>query len=265
MRLDVGSGSYAFRCLFEDYDPITGPTVTVGGHARGAAAILPVTGNDLIGPAKQYHAYVAAGPEHAGQPDVDAVTATVRGGNLGAAKTAWLTAHLTYERLGAAYDAFGDYDDEIDGAAGRAGGRGELTPVDRLLPAGVRPVARAERAAADRRRRHAGPRRARAARLLARPLRSTCSTSGLRTHEILENALEFQLTGHDDYGSGSTLATTQANITGTHELLTILHPLLRPAVRRAARRLHLAEPAAEPAQSAKAAGRDMDAGRPAER
>ena len=49
---------------------------------------------------------------------------------------------------------------------------------------------------------------------------------GLRTHEILENALEFQLTGHDDYGSGSTLATTEANVQGTFELLTILHPLL---------------------------------------
>ena len=42
---------------------------------------------------------------------------------------------------------------------------------------------------------------------------------GLRTHEILENALEFQLTGHDDYGSGTTLATTAANVTGTRELL----------------------------------------------
>ena len=51
---------------------------------------------------------------------------------------------------------------------------------------------------------------------------------GLRTHEILENALEFQLSGHDDYGSGTTLATTQANITGTLELLTVLHPLLAP-------------------------------------
>ncbi len=51
---------------------------------------------------------------------------------------------------------------------------------------------------------------------------------GLRTHEILENALQFQLTGHDDYGSGTTLATTAANITGTEELLTILHPLLVP-------------------------------------
>jgi iron uptake system component EfeO len=49
---------------------------------------------------------------------------------------------------------------------------------------------------------------------------------GLRTHEILENALQFQLTGHDDYGSGTTLATTAANIAGTRELLRILHPLL---------------------------------------
>jgi len=49
---------------------------------------------------------------------------------------------------------------------------------------------------------------------------------GLRTHEILENAVQFQLTGHDDYGSGTTLATTAANITGTRELVRILHPLL---------------------------------------
>ena len=40
-----------------------------------------------------------------------ALAADVRGGNLGAARTAWLTAHLTYERLGAAYDAFGDFDE----------------------------------------------------------------------------------------------------------------------------------------------------------
>ena len=50
MRLNVGSGSYAFRCLFEDYDPITGPAVTVGGHAGGAAAILnPATGEVVSG------------------------------------------------------------------------------------------------------------------------------------------------------------------------------------------------------------------------
>src|SRR5882672_619627 len=55
MRLDVGSGSYAFRCLFEDFGAITGPTVTVGGHGRGTPAIMPVTRNDLFGPARTYH------------------------------------------------------------------------------------------------------------------------------------------------------------------------------------------------------------------
>lgn len=53
MRLNVGSGSYAFRCLFEDTEALTGRTVVVGGNARGTPAILPVTRNDLFGPARQ--------------------------------------------------------------------------------------------------------------------------------------------------------------------------------------------------------------------
>ena len=226
MRLNVGSGSYAFRCLFEDSDPITGPTSVVGGHASGTPAILPVTSNDLLGPARQYHAYVAAGLNTLVE-QADAIAADVRGGHLGAARSDWLTAHLTYERLGAAYDAFGNFDDEIDGRPdGLVGGidsprwtgfyrleyglwhgQGvpELTAVADTLDADVRALNA-----------------------------SWPSTEinlldiGLRTHEILENALEFQLTGHDDYGSGTTLATTQANITGTLELLTVLHPLLAP-------------------------------------
>jgi iron uptake system component EfeO len=55
---------------------------------------------------------------------------------------------------------------------------------------------------------------------------------GLRTHEIMENALEFQLTGHDDYGSGTTLATTLANIQGVRYLLSLLRPLLVPRYRQ---------------------------------
>jgi iron uptake system component EfeO len=224
MRLDVGSGSYAFRCLFEDYDPITGPTAVVGGHAGGTAAILPVTSDDLLAPAREYHSYVAAGLTTLAS-QTDTLSADVRAGNLAAARNAWLTAHLTYERLGAAYDAFGPFDAEIDGRPdGLTGGVNspqwtgfyrleyglwhgqgahELTGVAGTLDANV----------------HA--------------LGKTCPSTeinlldlGLRTHEILENALEFQLTGHDDYGSGTTLATTQANIAGTLELLTILHPLL---------------------------------------
>ena len=51
---------------------------------------------------------------------------------------------------------------------------------------------------------------------------------GLRTHEILENALQFQLTGADDYCFFNETATTETNITGTRELLALLHPLLVP-------------------------------------
>ena len=39
-------------------------------------------------------------------------------GDLAAARSDWLTAHLDYERLGAAYNAFGDFDAEINGMAG---------------------------------------------------------------------------------------------------------------------------------------------------
>jgi len=226
MRLDVGSGSYAFRCLFDDYDPMTGPTVVVAGHVRGTPAILPITDNDLYGPAKEYHAYVTAGLASLAA-QTDALAADVRAGDLGAARTAWLPAHLTYERLGAAYDAFGNFDDEIDGRPdGLVGGvnspqwtgfyrleyglwhgqgAGQLTGIANKLDADVHALAAAWPS-----------------------IEINLLDIGLRTHEILENALEFQLTGHDDYASGTALATTQANITGTLELLTVLHPLLVP-------------------------------------
>jgi iron uptake system component EfeO len=226
MRVDLGSGRYAFRCLLGDTDPITGPAVRIGGHRPGSAAILPVTSSDLLGPAREYHAYVTSGLNAlAGQADL--LAALVREGKLAAARTAWLPAHLTYERLGAAYGTFGNYDTEIDG---RPDG----------LPGGVRDPGftgfyRLEyglwhgQSAGDL----AGP-----ADTLARNVRALQTfwpgmevdllDLGLRTHEILENAVQFQLTGHDDFGSGTTLATTDANITGTRELLTVLDPLLVP-------------------------------------
>jgi high-affinity iron transporter len=43
----------------------------------------------------------------------------------------------------------------------------------------------------------------------------------------MENALEFQLTGAADYGSGTTLATAYANTRGTAEILGLLAPLIR--------------------------------------
>jgi hypothetical protein len=68
-----------------------------------------VTQDDLLRPAREYQAYVAEG-----LVTLAAETGTLfsdfRGGNTAKAKADWLTAHLEYERLGAAYDAFGNLD-----------------------------------------------------------------------------------------------------------------------------------------------------------
>jgi high-affinity iron transporter len=50
----------------------------------------------------------------------------------------------------------------------------------------------------------------------------------LRTHEILEDALRDELSGDDDYGSGTDMASVEADVDGTRELLSLLAPLLRP-------------------------------------
>jgi len=228
MQLDLGSGQYAFRCSFEDFDPFNGPTETVAGRTAGSPGVLPVTQDDLLKPADEYAAYVTKGLA-ALVADTGTLLADVRAGNLARAKTDWLTAHLEYERLGAAYDAFGPYDDEIDGRPdGLAGGvnsaqwtgfyrleyglwHGQnthaLTQVAATLDSDVLALQKAWPSLQNQ---------------------LQLFDIGLRTHEIMENALEFQLSDHDDYGSGSTLATTVANIAGDEVLLGILRPLLVP-------------------------------------
>ena len=224
IQVDLGSGRYAFRCLVEDNDAITGPTVRIGGHVKGDRAVAPVTSDDLIEPAQRYQGYVTAGLQTlSGQ--VKGLDAAVLKGDLAAARRAWLPAHLTYERLGAAYGTFGAFDDEIDSNANGLVG-GVASPKFSgfyRLEYGLWHGQRAKELA--------GPASALLREVLSLQrawpsMEVSLLDIGLRTHEILENALEFQLSGHDDYGSGTTLATTQANITGTLELLSILHPLL---------------------------------------
>jgi iron uptake system component EfeO len=50
----------------------------------------------------------------------------------------------------------------------------------------------------------------------------------LRAHEIMEDALQFEVSGRADYGSGTTLATTLANVEGTRTVLDALRPVLQP-------------------------------------
>ena len=146
-----------------------------------------------------------------------------------AAKQAWLTAHLDYERLGAAYNAFGAFDDQIDGlASGLPDGVADKgwtgffateyalwhgRAAAKVSDADARPSSRTSRACSR----------------TSRARKSTPATFSLRAHEILENALQFQLTGIADYGSGTTLATIYANTQGTAELLDTLAPLITRA------------------------------------
>jgi iron uptake system component EfeO len=224
MSLDVGSGKYAFLCLVQDFGPMTGPTVTVGGHVAGTPAVLPVTYNDLYPLAKQYATYTESGLQVLAKQTAK-LAADVHAGRLAAAKRDWLTAHLQYETLGAAYDAFGSFDDEIDGRADAVGVNSPKWTGFYRLEYGLWHGQSAHELSGV-----ADTLNVDVHKLLAWwPAQEIPLIDiGLRTHEILENALEFQLTGHDDYGSGTTLATTLANIQGTRYLLSLLHPLLAP-------------------------------------
>jgi iron uptake system component EfeO len=230
ITIDFGSGKYALLCLFSDVSPQQGATVTVAGHATGTPAVLPVTYNDLIPYAKTY----AAEEETAIKvlaSETATLAAAVRGGDLAPARRDWLTAHLQYETLGDAYDAFGNFDTEIDGRADATGVNSP--PVDSKTQwtgffrleyglwhgqslASLVPVANTLNSDVDQ---------------LATwwPTQQVpLADLGRRAHEVIENALEFQLTGHDDYGSGTTLASTDAAITASRVLLNLLRPLIAP-------------------------------------
>ena len=224
--VDLGSGTYAFKCLQEDTDAVTGPTVTVPGTASRGPAGLPVTEHDLIPPTLAYQTWIGTRmTELAG--DTGALKDDVDRGDLAAARRDWFTGHLVYERMGAAYDTFGDADGVINGTVPLDPGAAhdpDFTGFHRieygLWHGGSARSLRGPAAALDK---------------AVRALRTTWSTQrmdpanmGLRAHEIIENAEQFELTGRTDYGSGTNLATARANIDGTREILGRLNSLLVP-------------------------------------
>lgn len=224
MQITLGPGTYAIRCVMEDFDPVDGPAVHIGGHATSNAGAVPVTSTDLLGPLKAYQAFLVTGVADLVHK-TDALAAAMKSGDVAQARAAWLPAHVSYETLGAAYNAFGDYDGEINGTtAGLPGGvrdanftgfhrveyglwHGEsaasLTPVTDQLDGYVHGL------------QHDLP-----------TLQPQALDLGLRAHEIMENTLQFELTGKTDYGSGTNLATADANIAGDREVLNVLRPLL---------------------------------------
>jgi high-affinity iron transporter len=169
--------------------------------------------------------------------DVALLRTAVAGSDRAKARTAWLTAQLTWDRVGAAYGSFGEYADAIDGLPqGLPGGVRDagftgLRRIEYGLWHGqalgtLRPAvdALAERVAALR------------ADLSGATPEAT--DLPLRVHEILEDALRVHFCGLSDMGAGTALAETTAGVDATEALLDMVGPLLderRPALRPTAR------------------------------
>lgn len=238
LPVTLTGGRYTLRCVLTDATVLLSGPLRVSGTAAGAATgYRPMPDAALGGPVRSYTRWVAGRLPRllAACRKLDSDVAR---GDLNAARTDWLAAHLDYERLGAAYTAFGDFDAKIDGMAGG-------------LPDGTSSPGWTGFFAIE----HAlwGGRPASALRPLTKALADAVSgliadfpseevdpgDLPLRAHEIGENTLQFQLSGAADYGSGTTLATAYASTQGTAELLSVLTPLLRsldPPVLPAARR-----------------------------
>ncbi|CAM5367664.1 imelysin family protein [Streptomyces abikoensis] len=227
MRARLGAGTYAFVCFGEDADPVTGPAVRIPGRTAGAAApaAVPLSAHDLVPAALEYQQWVTARLTRL-VPATDALRAAVRAGDVPAARTRWLTAHLAYARLGAAYDAFGEAGEAVDRTTGglprglRDPGFTGFHRVEHGLwhherPATLLPAA--DRLAHD----------VRALRTAWAATRMDPADLGRRAHEILEDTLRAELTGRTDYGSGSALATARAHVDATRAVLDRLRPFLR--------------------------------------
>ena len=199
MTAVIPPGRYRLACIYSENATVYSADVTVTGPAvDDAHPYARVTYNEMAPVVTQYRADVAAGLTMLATA-TDRLRCLADAGQLQPAKAAWLVAHLDYERLGAAYDTFGNFNDEIDG---RPNG----------LPLGVndpgwtgflrleyalwqnQPAATvawvANQLDTD------------VHRLVAAFPEQTMPPNdlSLRTHEILENTLQFQFTGEDRPG-----------------------------------------------------------------
>jgi iron uptake system component EfeO len=227
IHVTLTPGTYAFTCYPDGADAETGPSVTVtDGPARGTAAVVPTTENELAGPVRTYRAHVSAGLATLAAGAGKLRTA-LRSGDRGDAQAAWLVAQMAYSRLGAAYDTFGDSAGAIDGTpAGRPGGVKDpgFTGLRRIeyglwhnepLPVTAKVADRLVTDVAALQKGFAGE-------------RTDPNDLPLRSHEILENSLQFELSGASDQGSGDGLAIISANLDGTRMVLDSIAPVVRP-------------------------------------
>ncbi|MDG4535108.1 EfeM/EfeO family lipoprotein [Streptomyces sp. AV19] len=223
LTVRLGPGAYSFVCRAADAVPVAGPAVRVGGHGTRGPAVIPVTRRELIAPALAYQRWVG---RELGRLVRAADALAARTGDVRRARAAWLAAHLRYQRLGAAYGAFGDRGEAVDRtAAGLPGGIHDprftgFRRVEYGLWHGERgPALRraADRLASDVRALHGS----------WAETRMDPAELARRAHEIVEDTLRLELTGRGDHGSGTSLATARAQLDGSRRALDALRPALR--------------------------------------
>lgn len=219
LSIGLAAGSYVWRCVAtEGYETFSSAQQATGTGSVVAAGYKPVSAAELEASTQQYRVAVAAMLDTLAR-DTDALLAAVRqGGASPEAKGLWLQAHLDYIRLGAAYGTFGEFDAAINGrpnglpdGVNDTGFTGFLR-LERELwqaPAGADPAATAMQLDADVH-----------GLVAAFPTQATDPRDlPLRAHEILENGLQFELTGITDQGSHTSLATLRADVDATRAVL----------------------------------------------
>ncbi len=167
--------------------------------------------------------------------DLTALAGAISAGNLVEAQSDWLTAHLAWLDIGqddGAYGCFGALGGEIDGtAAGLVGGTAspQFTGFHKieleLWTAGNLTAAAADTTTLQQLLKA----------VIVTPIETFIPASQdgiaswvLRPHEILEDAVRDTLTGDDDYGSGTGLASITADVSAVSEMLGLLAPVLDP-------------------------------------
>jgi iron uptake system component EfeO len=228
LQVNVGSGSYAFQCDSGHGDPLTGPTVVVPGRVAGGQAVTPPDVTASLAAVTDDRRYITTGLATVAR-QVSTLVADITAGNLSDARGAWLTAHLSWEQLGSAYGMFGDWDDAIDGIPnGLPGGANDpsFTGFYRLEYGLWHGQSASDLTGPAQQLRTDIQHLQAAYPGMATIPGKALSDLALRTHEILEHAIRFQLSGGDDFGSGTTLATASANIGATRAQLDMMRPLL---------------------------------------
>jgi len=234
-RLRPGD-SYEWRCQTPDQAAATSAAIDIAanGAATSAYAPAPISIVQLYQPLADYTRFESATlAKLHGQ--LAALTSRLSAGDIAGARSAWLAAHLSWLDLGqddGAYGAFGDLGNQIDGTAD-----GDVGTTSSRSFTGFHKVERdlwgrhdvvAARVDAATLRKLVGSINQRA---LSQDLPDTTialNSWALRCHEILEDALRDTLSGNDDYGSHTGLATIGADVTATREMLRVLGGLINP-------------------------------------